>query len=150
MSSGRLGKEGFSLFAKRRQKSPLFSFPGFETAGGRQTGRRTKAQILGDRLDKPRTGAELPSRGHLARQGTQCDRQPKLDKGCDIGYVLAADSCEGVSSVDACTVAALGHTSERARCTISTRTFLVSAGLLTSRKNAMRTPRMPPWVFKRA
>jgi hypothetical protein len=37
----------------------------------------------------------------------------------------------------------------RACCTISTRTFLVSAGLLTSRKNAMRAPRMPPWVFMR-
>jgi len=32
-----------------------------------------------------------------------------------------------------------GHrTFERARCTISTRTFMVSVGLLTSRKNAMR------------
>ena len=28
-------------------------------------------------------------------------------KGCDIGYGLAANSCEGVNSVDACTVTAL-------------------------------------------
>jgi hypothetical protein len=42
------------------------------------------------------------------------------------------------------------HAFERACCTISTKTFLVSARLLTSRKNAMRTPRMPSWVFKRA
>jgi hypothetical protein len=28
-------------------------------------------------------------------------------KGCDIGYALAADSCEGDNSVDACTVTAL-------------------------------------------
>ena len=28
-------------------------------------------------------------------------------KGCGIGYALAASSCEGVGSVDACTVAAL-------------------------------------------
>jgi hypothetical protein len=28
-------------------------------------------------------------------------------EGYDIGYALAANSCEGVSSVDACTVAAL-------------------------------------------
>ena len=27
-------------------------------------------------------------------------------KGCGIGYVLATNSCEGVSSVDTCTVAA--------------------------------------------
>src|SRR3954462_9817793 len=33
--------------------------------------------------------------------------------------------------------------SERASCTISTRTFLVSTGFLTSRKNAMRAPRTP-------
>ena len=41
------------------------------------------------------------------------------------------------------------HTCERACCTISTKTFLVSAGLATSRKNAMRAPRMPSWVFTR-
>jgi hypothetical protein len=29
-------------------------------------------------------------------------------KGCDFGYALAADSCEGAASVDACTVTALG------------------------------------------
>jgi hypothetical protein len=28
-------------------------------------------------------------------------------KGCDIGYGLAANSCEGVNSVDTCTVTAL-------------------------------------------
>ena len=28
-------------------------------------------------------------------------------KGCDIGYALAVSSCEGVNSVDACTVTAL-------------------------------------------
>lgn len=32
---------------------------------------------------------------------------PKNRKGCDIGYALAANSCEGASSVDACTVTAL-------------------------------------------
>ncbi|HET9789735.1 MAG TPA: hypothetical protein VFR08_00375 [Candidatus Angelobacter sp.] len=30
----------------------------------------------------------------------------KNSKGCDIGYALAASSCEGVNSVDACTVTA--------------------------------------------
>src|SRR5438093_13447580 len=38
---------------------------------------------------------------------------------------------------------------ERACCTISTKTFRVSAGLFTSRKNAMRAPRMPSRVFIR-
>jgi len=28
-------------------------------------------------------------------------------KGCDLGYALAANSCEGVNNVDACTVTAL-------------------------------------------
>ena len=28
-------------------------------------------------------------------------------KGCDFGYALAADSCEGATGVDACTVTAL-------------------------------------------
>ena len=37
----------------------------------------------------------------------------------------------------------------RACPTISTSTFLASAALLTSRKNAMRAPRAPSWVFKR-
>src|SRR5436309_15787655 len=31
-------------------------------------------------------------------------------KGCDIGYALAASSCEGVNNVDACTVTALDAT----------------------------------------
>jgi hypothetical protein len=31
-------------------------------------------------------------------------------KGCDIGYALAASSCEGANSVDACTVTALDAT----------------------------------------
>ncbi len=32
---------------------------------------------------------------------------PVNSKGCDIGYALAASSCEGANSVDACTVTAL-------------------------------------------
>jgi hypothetical protein len=32
---------------------------------------------------------------------------PENRKGCDIGYVPAICSCEGASSVDTCTVAAL-------------------------------------------
>jgi len=31
-------------------------------------------------------------------------------KGCDIGYALAASSCEGANNVDACTVTALDAT----------------------------------------
>ncbi len=38
---------------------------------------------------------------------------------------------------------------ERACRTISTNTFRVSAGLLTSLKKAMRAPRMPSGVLKR-
>ena len=38
---------------------------------------------------------------------------------------------------------------ERACCTISTKTFRVSFGLFTSRKNAMWAPRMPSRVFIR-
>ena len=34
------------------------------------------------------------------------DDEPKR-KGCDIGYALVADSCEGTDNVDACTVTAL-------------------------------------------
>lgn len=41
------------------------------------------------------------------------------------------------------------HVRCRACCTISTRTFLVSPGLLTSRKNAMRAPFIPSLVFRR-
>jgi hypothetical protein len=32
---------------------------------------------------------------------------PRKGKGCDIGYALAASSCEGAHSVEACTVTAL-------------------------------------------
>src|SRR6266702_6750922 len=47
-----------------------------------------------------------------ARLGTARNVRVRLDapennKGCDIGYALAASSCEGANSVDACTVTAL-------------------------------------------
>jgi hypothetical protein len=35
------------------------------------------------------------------------DRSARNSKGCDIGYALAANSCEGANCVDACTVTAL-------------------------------------------
>ena len=41
--------------------------------------------------------------GQLGSSGTN-------GKGCDIGYALAANSCEGVNDVDACTVTALDAT----------------------------------------
>jgi len=34
-------------------------------------------------------------------------RRQGKDKGCDIGYALAASSCEGANNVEACTVTAL-------------------------------------------
>jgi hypothetical protein len=46
-----------------------------------------------------------------------CDRETNEEKGegrnskgCDIGYALAANSCEGVNNVDACTVTAFDAT----------------------------------------
>jgi len=43
----------------------------------------------------------------LRRKGDEAGRN---SKGCDIGYALAANSCEGVNNVDACTVTALDAT----------------------------------------
>ena len=42
---------------------------------------------------------------HLARTWAE-----QKGKGCDIGYALAANSCEGANNVDACTVTALDAT----------------------------------------
>jgi hypothetical protein len=40
--------------------------------------------------------------------GSSCgSKNAGKGKGCDIGYALAANSCEGVNRVDACTVTAL-------------------------------------------
>jgi hypothetical protein len=47
----------------------------------------------------------------LQLKGTSRRGPPKTGsnrKGCDFGYALAADSCEGATGVDACTVTALG------------------------------------------
>ena len=41
-----------------------------------------------------------------ARERFGAKRQDKNSKGCDIGYALAANSCEGAGNVDACTVTA--------------------------------------------
>ena len=44
------------------------------------------------------------------RLGNKESNFPENSKGCDIGYALAANSCEGVNNVDACTVTALDAT----------------------------------------
>ena len=41
-------------------------------------------------------------------RGTTGEKALSNRKGCDFGYALAADSCEGVNNVEACTVTALG------------------------------------------
>jgi len=41
------------------------------------------------------------------REGFDCRANRLKGKGCDIGYALAASSCEEANSVDACTIAAL-------------------------------------------
>ena len=43
----------------------------------------------------------------LSREGRNGGEK---EKGCDFGYALAADSCEGVTGVDACTVTAFDMT----------------------------------------
>ena len=48
-----------------------------------------------------------------------------------------------------CQIVEIHSACQRACCTISTKTLRVSAGLLTSRKNAMWAPRMPSRVFMR-
>jgi hypothetical protein len=68
----------------------------------------------------------------------------------EMGTRTAINSQSSVYRFFAMIGSATGHqASKRACCTISTRTFLVSAGLLTSRKNAMRAPRTPSCVFTR-
>ena len=37
---------------------------------------------------------------------TELTKRAEKGKGCDIGYALAAGSCEGADNVDACTVTA--------------------------------------------
>jgi hypothetical protein len=86
----------------------------------------THGEIMADRLAFPlgqQSGAQLAKSAQL-RPSTGSESE-----------ALTAFSCGH-------------HTSERACRTISTRTFLVSAGLFTSLKNAMRAPRIPPWVLK--
>ena len=76
------------------------------------------------------------------------DKIHSLWKNCDFDAGV-----EGVAHAHArCTRLAERRTIahiRRACAVISTRTFLASAGLLTSRRNAMRAPRVPSWVFKR-
>ena len=45
--------------------------------------------------------------GYSAEPITKSDRLGENRKDRDIGYALAADSCEGVNNVDACTIAVL-------------------------------------------
>ncbi len=42
----------------------------------------------------------------MGRERSEPNRREN-GKGCDFGYALAANSCEGVTGVDACTVTAL-------------------------------------------
>lgn len=61
---------------------------------------------------------------------------------------VSSNSCQ--VAVESATRSSYSLGPERACCTISTKTIRASAGLLTSRRNAIRAPRMPSWVFKRA
>jgi hypothetical protein len=45
-----------------------------------------------------------------AKKGSIFKEAVSNSKGCDIGYALAANSCEGANSVDTCTVTALDAT----------------------------------------
>ena len=51
------------------------------------------------------TSSKYSSESERNVEGFYVEVGTKL-KGCDIGYALAADSCEGANSVDACTVTA--------------------------------------------
>jgi len=58
------------------------------------------------------TGSGRKKEDRLAesKEGGRDEIYPANSKGCDIGYALAANSCEGVNNVDACTVTALDAT----------------------------------------
>ena len=47
------------------------------------------------------------SGGRVEELVVESDGKDTKGKGCDIGYALAASSCEGANSVEACTVTAL-------------------------------------------
>jgi hypothetical protein len=75
--------------------------------------RLMKAELPGMKKLRVGEGGDETRVRLLARANTSCvaDREQELGwqakrKGCGIGYALAANSCEGVNSVDACTVAA--------------------------------------------
>ena len=46
----------------------------------------------------------------LTSKGGKEEMAGEKRKGCDFGYALAANSCEGVTGVDACTVTAFDMT----------------------------------------
>jgi hypothetical protein len=49
--------------------------------------------------------------GNLCNPGVRTEENVQgKEKGCDFGYALAVDSCEGATGVDACTVTALDMT----------------------------------------
>ncbi len=47
------------------------------------------------------------ARGRVEVRCEVFDERWEKGKGCDIGYALAASSCEGANSMEACTVTAL-------------------------------------------
>jgi hypothetical protein len=53
------------------------------------------------------TTGDLRTRYLVGEQRCGKMRMSGKSKGCDIGYALAASSCEGANSVEACTVTAL-------------------------------------------
>jgi len=56
------------------------------------------------------SGRKKEDRLGESKEGGRDEIYPANSKGCDIGYALAANSCEGVNNVDACTVTALDAT----------------------------------------
>ena len=88
--------------------SKIQPLQGLDTTGGAVEQKNScfrdwRTQLI--RIGMLRRSEKLAPAGEAATEVSATN-----SKGCDIGYALAANSCEGVNNVDACTVTALDAT----------------------------------------
>jgi hypothetical protein len=95
------------------KQSPVLPVSGFsscylnETRGMRQGNRNMLILRRSEALEQTSAAVAIFIG---CQRGEDCLVGAQNSKGCDIGYALAANSCEGANNMDACTVTALDAT----------------------------------------
>jgi len=96
---------GLSAHLAQREQGPRFDYCANRSSALKQ--RESKSHFKGLFTSLVENRNWNNSGGEFEELVVESDGKATKGKGCDIGYALAASSCEGANNVEACTVTAL-------------------------------------------